>query len=265
MKIMNITFCQYLQLNEEFNPDEFKNIGSHSDRDQEMRYLYGKQVVITRKFLKALTKIPGIEFTMPDIMQQQMHNRRAGYLWRNSMIGTDINGKGVNFKSFFEKFPELKPLWNAMVNAKVEYERIAIRNWNNFPMYPPPPKYSPPPKSPIKEGIILEVEKKKKKVLKPKARPKKILWFQDRTHWHNDLQFAHGGKFTYHVSQEQEENTRNIYAVDHNQQACYGVWQGKNQRGVTFHTPKPLHAVKHPRVLIKQYKHSNVGSSNIRK
>src|ERR1700722_6111461 len=93
----------------------------------------------------------------------------------------------------------------------------------------------------LDESVLLEVEKKKKKIPKPKPRPRKILWFGDRDNWHRDLQFAHGGKFDYHVSQEQEESTRNIYATDPDQRACYGVWQGSRQRGVTFHTPKPLH------------------------
>ncbi len=118
----------------------------------------------------------------------------------------------------------------------------------------------------LDESVLLEVEKKKKKVLKPKPRPKKILWFQDKNLWHGDLQFAHGGKYHYHTSQEEEEEARNIYAIDQtHQQACYGVWQGKQNRGVTFHNPKPLHAVKHPRLLIKRLNHSNVQASNIAK
>ena len=112
--------------------------------------------------------------------------------------------------------------------------------------------------------LLTEVEKKKKKIPKPKPRPKKILWFQDRNNWHNDLQFAHGGKFEYFTSQEQEENARNVYATDPDCNACYGVWQGNRQRGVTFHTPKPLHAVKHPRSQIKRLTSGNIPVTNLR-
>lgn len=113
--------------------------------------------------------------------------------------------------------------------------------------------------------ILCEGEKKKEKKIKIRPRPKKILWFGDKNHWHNDLQFAHGGKFAYHASQEQEEQTRNIYAVDPRLSACYGVWQGKQNRGVTFHTPKPLHAVKHPKVLIKPFAHGTIAQSNLKR
>ncbi|MDE1830387.1 MAG: hypothetical protein KGI25_08690, partial [Thaumarchaeota archaeon] len=114
----------------------------------------------------------------------------------------------------------------------------------------------------LDESVLFEVEKKKK-IPKPKPRPKKILWFGDKDHWNNDLQFAHGGKFGYHTSQEQEEEARNIYAVDSNTNACYGIWQGKHNRGVTFHIPKPLHAVKHPRVLIKPFMNGTIAQSNL--
>lgn len=116
----------------------------------------------------------------------------------------------------------------------------------------------------LQSNLLLEVEKKKKKIPKPKPRPKKILWFQDRNLWHNDLQFAHGGKFDCHSSQEQEENVRNVYATDPDKRVCYGVWQGARQRGVTFHSPRPLHAVKHPRSLLKLVTSGNIPVSNIR-
>lgn len=117
----------------------------------------------------------------------------------------------------------------------------------------------------IVEGLLLEIEKKKKKILKPKPRPKKILWFQDKNHWHNDLQFAHGGKYNYFSSQEEEEQARNIYAADARQQACYGMWNGAQNRGVTFHEPKPLHAVKHPRLLIKPLASGSNKQTNLRR
>lgn len=103
---------------------------------------------------------------------------------------------------------------------------------------------------PIVEQMLIEVEKKKK-IPKPKPRPKKVLWFYDKNNWNSDLQFAHGGKFNYHTSQEEEEDARSVYATDSSNQVCYGVWQGGQKRGVTFHKPRPLHAVKHPRMVIK--------------
>lgn len=108
--------------------------------------------------------------------------------------------------------------------------------------------------------ILLEVLKKKPKPKMPKPRPKKMLWFQDRDNWHRDLQFAHGGKYHYHQTEENEESQRHIYALDPHQN-CYGIWQGSKQRGVSFHTPKPLHAVKHPRRTIKQMDPEKYGTA----
>ena len=103
----------------------------------------------------------------------------------------------------------------------------------------------------VREILLFEALKKKPKPKPPKPRPKKVLWFQDRNHWHNDLQFAQGGKYHYHQTEENEESQRNIYALDPNKTHCFGVWKGQENRGVTFHKPRPLHAVKHPRVNLR--------------
>lgn len=100
--------------------------------------------------------------------------------------------------------------------------------------------------------LLLEAAKPKKKIPKPKPRPKKTLWFGDHNMWHADLQFAHAGKFHYHTSEEEEVDQRHIFAVDSDTQACYGVWQGPKKRGVTFHNPRPVHVLKHPRMAIKK-------------
>lgn len=104
----------------------------------------------------------------------------------------------------------------------------------------------------LKQKFLTEADKKKKKIPKPKPRPKKTLWFDDANLWNADLQFAHGGKFEHRSSEEEEESKRHVFAVDPKTNACYGVWQGSRNRGVTFHTPRPLHILKSPRMRIRQ-------------
>jgi hypothetical protein len=100
--------------------------------------------------------------------------------------------------------------------------------------------------------LLTEAKKKEKKIPKPKPRPKKTLWFNDPNFWHADLQFAHGGKYQYHSSQEEEESARSFYATDPTGNHCFGVWQGPQKRGVTFHKPRLMSSVKHPRLLVKR-------------
>lgn len=111
--------------------------------------------------------------------------------------------------------------------------------------------------------ILCEALKKKKKIPKPKPRPKKNLWFQDRNLWHADLQFVHGAGFQLHHTDEEDEAQQDYYATDPERRICWGVWKGKHKRGITFHEPRHLNVVKHPRIQIKQLDMGSTASNNI--
>jgi hypothetical protein len=117
----------------------------------------------------------------------------------------------------------------------------------------------------LEEKHLSEALKPKKKIPKPKPRPKKHLWFQDPEMWHSDLQFVHGGNQEYHSSSEEEEESKNhIFATDPTGEHCYGVWQGPKNRGITFHGSRPIHTVKHPRMKIKKMKKEDGPVTNIK-
>lgn len=119
----------------------------------------------------------------------------------------------------------------------------------------------------LDESVLLEVEKKKKKIPKPKPRPKKNLWFNDKNNWHADLQFVHGAGFQIHhpVDEENEENEedRDYYAMGPDKKIVWGVWRGKQKQGITFHKPRHIAFVKHPRVQLKQLDSGPAPSNNI--
>jgi hypothetical protein len=116
----------------------------------------------------------------------------------------------------------------------------------------------------LDESVLLEVEKKKKKIPKPKPRPKKNLWFQDKNNWHADLQFAHGAGFQlHHTVDEENEEDKDYYATEPDGKIVWGVWKGKQKRGITFHKPRHLAFVKHPRVQLKQLDGGPSQSNNI--
>lgn len=101
--------------------------------------------------------------------------------------------------------------------------------------------------------ILLESSKKVKKIPKPKPRPNKNLWFQDKNLWHADLDFVHGGSVRLHYNADEEnEEDRDYYATDSNGKITWGVWKGKQKRGITFHKPRHISFVKSPRIELKQ-------------
>lgn len=93
--------------------------------------------------------------------------------------------------------------------------------------------------------LLLEYKTPKK----PKARPKKTLWFNDSAMWKNDLDFARPG---HKVWQSEEEEA--YYAGDSEGNLCYGAWYPKKNAGVTFAAPRPRHTLAHPRVKFREWK-----------
>ncbi len=79
---------------------------------------------------------------------------------------------------------------------------------------------------------------KNKKQKKPKARPKKNLWFTNQNLWARDVRNERTG---YKMMQDTDKN---VYAVDGVGEFAYGVWYPERGQGVTFHEARPIHTVK---------------------
>lgn len=92
--------------------------------------------------------------------------------------------------------------------------------------------------------ILLEYRVAKK----PKARPKKTLWFNMPQLWKHDLDTTYPNHKLYY---NEEEET--FYALDQDCNKCYGTWYGKKKAGVTFPAPRPKFAVIHPRARFSEY------------
>ena len=106
------------------------------------------------------------------------------------------------------------------------------------PMLPVMPSGVPAKAPHNVEGSAAQAAAKGKDGKKPKARPKKNLWFKNQNLWARDIQNEREG---YKM---QQDGDKNVYAVDGKGEFTYGVWyQGKGQ-GVTFHDPRPLHTAK---------------------
>ena len=93
--------------------------------------------------------------------------------------------------------------------------------------------------------ILLEYRTPKK----PKARPKKTLWFNVPQLWKHDLDTTFPNHKLYY---DEEEET--FYALDEPTEKCYGAWYGKKKMGLTFAAPRPKNVTVHPRANISEYK-----------
>jgi len=104
----------------------------------------------------------------------------------------------------------------------------------------------------VSDVILLTEAARKPKAWKPakppKPRPDKTLWFMHSGLWRHDLD-RHRQGCEYH----QEENEETVYAVDKDRKEAYGAWYPKKNRGVTFASPRPYHALVHPRFKLKKF------------
>lgn len=96
--------------------------------------------------------------------------------------------------------------------------------------------------------LLKEQQNKAPKLKKPKPRPPKNLWFQDRNFWLLDLHREHQGR--YQLCQDEEEET--IVATDPDEKLTYGVWRPRENKGITFFKPRPLHTAVHPKAQLKR-------------
>lgn len=81
-----------------------------------------------------------------------------------------------------------------------------------------------------------------------KKRPNKDLWYADDRYWRNDLEMRLPG--LHFVGDEENEE---VFALDQNEEDCYGVWRYKEHRGVTFNEPRPIGITSKPKCCLKDY------------
>jgi len=90
----------------------------------------------------------------------------------------------------------------------------------------------------MKVAELIEAEKA------PKVRPAKTLWFNDYNEWVYDV------KHRYPDAEAHEDDEGRIHALDLSGEKCYGFWQKKENKGVTFANPRPRSSVVHPRAKL---------------
>lgn len=89
------------------------------------------------------------------------------------------------------------------------------------------------------------VEAQQKKPKKPKARPKKNLWFAEKQWWLNDLVHERG-----EVKLMRGSNF--VVAIDQEEKFAFGIWKDDEQKGITFFKPRNIHVVVPPRASLEE-------------
>ena len=82
-----------------------------------------------------------------------------------------------------------------------------------------------------------------------KKRPNKNLWFNDDKLWKQDLDLEHGGNYIL-VTDENEEK---IIACDQDKKWAHGFWNKKQNKGITYKSPRPMSMVIHPKTTLKDF------------
>jgi len=84
---------------------------------------------------------------------------------------------------------------------------------------------------------------------KMRPRPKKNLWFNDNALWSRDLDHTHSNNYEL-MSSEDEET---VIACNSDKTMAYGRWNKSNNKGITFHKPRPMQTVINPKTTLKDF------------
>jgi len=84
---------------------------------------------------------------------------------------------------------------------------------------------------------------------KVKKRPPKNLWFKDFNLWKQDLDLEHGGGYNLVADEDEEE----IVATVGDKGLTLGRWHKRDNKGITFNSPRPMSIVASPKKNFKAY------------
>lgn len=78
-----------------------------------------------------------------------------------------------------------------------------------------------------------------------KPRSNKTLWFNDYTSWVHDIKLRFPDAEAYKADD-------NIIALDSSKEISYGIWKQKQQLGIAYFSPRPIHTAIHPRTILNK-------------
>ena len=95
--------------------------------------------------------------------------------------------------------------------------------------------------------FITFLSEEQKKPKKPKARPKKNLWFTEKMWWLSDLRFERGD-----FKLLRGEGL--VVATNQDENIVYGVWYDDQSKGITVFKPRPIHVAVPHKARMKEIK-----------